>query len=314
MSVFQVTSINSQLASPPKKRARRLPYQGYILLRALSGGIIGGLLFTLLLNIFGHPDSFFIFLPVSVSLAWAQPMCYNIGKFLTSAPVYLLLTMCWTFIYYAVLVESQVLIYQDPSIAHIIPIASAISWVIIFDPARAFVQQHIERRFNVRDKEAAKAIEAFAATLRERFLAVIQQTMHPYSISLWTRASHAQQVQFSSPEEIEVADNDALIPYVLHRPVALEVDRLRCGLRSWCENKRNRHANVSSRNGYASRNASNKNYRQRGLSSAPFYRQKYPPCQDGSSHHTTNLLARSAAISTISCHVRRGDWVSLLEM
>jgi hypothetical protein len=65
MSVFQVTSISSQLASPPKKRARRLPYQWYILLRAVSGGIIGALLFTFLLNIFGHPDSFFIFLPVS---------------------------------------------------------------------------------------------------------------------------------------------------------------------------------------------------------------------------------------------------------
>jgi serine phosphatase RsbU (regulator of sigma subunit) len=128
-----------------------------------------------------------------------------------------------------------VLLYQNPGIAHIIPIASAISWVIVFDPARAFVQQHIERRFNVRDKDAAKAIEAFAATLREeidldqlreRFLAVIQQTMHPYSLSLWIHASHAQQVPFDSPEEIEVADNDALIPYVLHRPAALEVDRL----------------------------------------------------------------------------------------
>lgn len=236
MSVFQVTSIRSHVASPPKKRARRLPYQWYILLRAFSGGIIGGLLFTLLLDIFGHSNSFFIFLPVSVSLAWAQPLRYNIGKFLTSAPVYLLLTICWTFSYYAVLVESQVLLYQNPTIAHIIPIASAISWVILFEPARAFVQQRIERRFNLRDQEAAKAIEAFAATLREEidldrlrehFLAVIQQTMHPYALSLWIRASHAQQGQFSSPEEIGVAENDALIPYVLHRPVALEVDRLR---------------------------------------------------------------------------------------
>ena len=182
MSVLQVTSTSSQLASPPKKRARRLPYQGYILLRALSGGIIGGLLFTLLLNIFGHPDSFFILLPVSVSLAWAQPMRYHSGKFLTR------------------------------------------------------------------------------------------------NLRCWSRS--------------------------LHRL------RQRCGLRSWCENKRNRHAHAH----VASRNASNKNYRPRGLSSAPFYREKHPPCQDGSSRHTTDLLARSAAISTISCHVRTGDWVSLLEM
>ena len=145
MSVFQVTSIRSALASPPKKRARRLPYQWYILLRAVSGGIIGALLFTFLLNIFGHPDSFFILLPVSVSLAWAQPMRYHSGKFLTR------------------------------------------------------------------------------------------------NLRCWSRS--------------------------LHRL------RQRCGLRSWCENKRNRHAHahVASRNGYASRNASNKNYRPRGLSSAPYY-------------------------------------------
>ncbi|HEV2580780.1 MAG TPA: SpoIIE family protein phosphatase [Ktedonobacteraceae bacterium] len=236
MPVFQITSTGPQLATPPKKRARRLPYQWYILARALTGGLIGGLSFTLLYNILGHPESFFILLPISVSLAWAQPLRYNLGKFLSSTPIYLLLTICWTFIYYGALAESQVLLYQDPTIPHIIPIASSISWAIIFDPVRAYVQQHIERRFNFRDQEAAKAIETFTSTLREeidldqlreRFLTVIHRTMQPYSVSLWIRTSRAQRAQSGSTEEIGVADDDPLIAYVLRHPVTLEVDRLR---------------------------------------------------------------------------------------
>ena len=116
MPVFQVTSISSPSAIPPKKRARRLPYQWYVVTRALIGGIIGGLLFALLLNIFGHPESFFIFLPVLVSLTWAQPLRYNIGKFLSSTPLYLLLTTCFTIIYYSAITLSQLVLYQDPAL------------------------------------------------------------------------------------------------------------------------------------------------------------------------------------------------------
>ncbi|HAG99690.1 MAG TPA: hypothetical protein DCL75_12765, partial [Ktedonobacter sp.] len=77
--------------------------------------------------------------------------------------------------------------------------------------------------------------EAFTSTLREeidldqlreRFLTVIQQTMQPYTVSLWTRTSHTQQEQSGSTEEIMVADDDPLIDYVLSHPGALEVDRL----------------------------------------------------------------------------------------
>src|SRR5689334_2259808 len=165
MPVFQVTSISPQLAEPPKKRARRFPYQWYILVRAFIAGAIGGLSFTLLLNIFGHSSAFFIFLPIIVSLAWAQPLRYNIGKYLSSTPLYLLLTICWTSFYYSTITVSQLLLYSSSNFPLIIPVASSLAWAIILDPVRAYMQQHIERRFNLRDRKTVTAIETFTSTL-----------------------------------------------------------------------------------------------------------------------------------------------------
>ena len=235
MPVFQVTSIQPQLKAPPKKRARRLPYQWYLFVRAFIGGAIGGLLFTLILTIFKHTSAFFILLPIFVSLFWAQPMRYNIGKFLSSTPLYILLTICWTSIYYSFITLSQVLIYGPLHFDLIIPVASAVAWTIMLDPMRAYVQQQIERRFNLRDRKTVVAIEAFTSTLREeidlaglreRFITLLQQTMRPYSLSLWIRAAHDQPEQSGSLAEISVLGDDPLVAYMLRHASALEVDRL----------------------------------------------------------------------------------------
>lgn len=235
MPVFQITSISPQLADPPKKRARRLPYQWYLLARAVVAGAIGGLLFTLLLTIFGHSAAFFIFLPIFVSLAWAQPLRYNIGKFLSSTPLYLFLTICWTCIYFGAITISQLLLYGPFNFPLIIPVASSLAWAIMLDPVRIFIQRHIERHFNVRDREVVKAIETFTFTLceeidlgqlQERFLKTVQQTMQPYFLTLWTRTSLARQDASTSLEEISIPDDDALIAYILAHPNTLEVDRV----------------------------------------------------------------------------------------
>jgi serine phosphatase RsbU (regulator of sigma subunit) len=230
MPVFQVSSRTVRLPGPPKKRARRFPSQWYVVARVVVSGFIGGTFFTLLIILFG-PNTVFILLPVLVSLTWAQPQLYNINKFLASTPVYLLLTICLTFIYYGAITVVQLLLYMSQPI--IIPVTSALAFAIILDPVRVYIQQRIERRFNFRERD--KAIEAFTTTLREeidldqlreRFLTVIQQTMQPYSITLWTRVSNSQRQQSSSPEEIRAADDDPLIAYMLSHSSVLEIDRL----------------------------------------------------------------------------------------
>ena len=231
MTVFQVLSRSVQHPGPPRKRTRRFPSQWYVVARVVGSGFIGGAFFTLLVQV-GH-NTVFILLPMMVSLTWAQAQRYNISKLLHSTPLYLLLTICLTFLYYGALTASQLLLYQSPDNPHIIIVTSTLAWAIIFDPVRMYVQSLIERRFNLRERE--KAIEAFTATLREeidleqlreRFLTVIQQTMQPYSVSFWIRTSHDEPEPSGSTEEIMVADDDALMAYVLRHPGTLEIDRL----------------------------------------------------------------------------------------
>src|SRR5947209_3558281 len=154
---------------------------------------------------------------------------------INSTPLYLLLTACLALIYYSVVTAGELLTHQGPGIVPIILVTTTLAWAIIFEPARAYFQSRIERCFNVRNREASKAVEAFTSTLREeidldqlreRFLTVIQQTLQPYSVSLWVRISHEQQEQSSAVEEIMVSGDDPLIAYVLSHPGALEIDRL----------------------------------------------------------------------------------------
>jgi serine phosphatase RsbU (regulator of sigma subunit) len=233
MAVFQVSSRSVQLAAPPKKRTRFLPYQRYILARVVGAILYAGLIFALFAIL--SQDIVFFFIPVLLSLTTAQPQRYNINKLLNGTPIYLLLTVCLTFIYFGVVIGGELLTHQGPNMPHIVLVTTALAWAILLDPVRTYIQSLIERRFNIRDREAVKAIEAFTATLREeidldqlleRFLTVIQQIMQPYSVSLWTRASNKQQEQSVSKEEIMVADDDPLISYVLSHPATLEIDRL----------------------------------------------------------------------------------------
>ncbi len=239
MAVFQVSSRSVQLAAPPKKKPRRLHQEWLAVIQFVAAVSGAGSLFALLTIFRGSNDSVFILLPVFVYFAASQFQRYNLklpvlSIFLNSTPVYLLLTICMAFIYYGAITEGVLFIHQSIT-SHIILVTTALTWTIIFDPVRLHAQKLIDRRFNLRDREAVKAIEAFTSTLREeidldqlreRFLTVIQRTIQPYSVSLWIRTSAEQQEQSSSTEETMIADNDPLVVYVLGHPNALEVDLL----------------------------------------------------------------------------------------
>jgi serine phosphatase RsbU (regulator of sigma subunit) len=192
-------------------------------------------LILILLRFFSH-DIIFFLIPVISSLAWAQPEHYNLSKFLKGRPFYLFFTACLTFIYYGTITEGVLRLQETaPVVSHILLVTNALAWAIIFEPVRMYIQTLIERRFNVRNREARKAVEAFTGTLREeinleqlreRFLTVIQQYMQPYFVSFWVRLPDDMPEPSISMEEIVIADDDPLLDYLLHHPGVLKIDRL----------------------------------------------------------------------------------------
>jgi K+-sensing histidine kinase KdpD len=238
MAIFQISSRSVQLAAPPKKKPRRLRQEWSAVIPVVRSMIISALLFVTLLNISGSNYTF-ILLPVFLSLFITSSRYYarhyTLNMILNSTLLYFLLTLCLALIYYSVITEGILLTHYNPDTAPIILVTTALAWSVILEPLRAFIQSLIEWRFNVRNREAIKAVEAFTSTLREeidldqlreRFLTVIQQTVQSYSISLWVRASDKQQGQSIPAGEIKVAGNDSLIAYMLSHPGAAEIDRL----------------------------------------------------------------------------------------
>ena len=237
MSTFQVVSRTAQASAPPQKRPRRIISQEWsAVIRVVRSMGISALLFVALLDITGS-DYTFILLPVFLSLFITGSRLYPFNMILNSTPLYLLLTFCLALVYYGVITVLVLLTHYNPDTAHIIFVTTALAWAIILEPARGYIQSRISRRFNVRNREAIKAVEAFTSTLREeidldqlreRFLTVIEYTMQPYSVSLWVRTTEHQQEQSGSTErsEFTVAGNDPIIVYALSHPGAMEVDRL----------------------------------------------------------------------------------------
>src|ERR1700730_15269116 len=111
MPVFQVVSRTVQMAALPKRKPRRLRQEWSAIIRFIVAVVSSGGFFTLLLMLFkgGASDAPFILLPVILSLAVGQFQRHNIktplfvfNMFLSGTPIYLLLTICLTFIYYSI--------------------------------------------------------------------------------------------------------------------------------------------------------------------------------------------------------------------
>ena len=131
-----------------------------------------------------------------------------------------------------------------PPVSLIIVVSTTLAWALILAPLHVAAQAFIERHFNRRMQENARAIEAFSAVLREEIdldkvrdglLKVVQQTMQPQTSAIWVRKAGqlegqeppAESLYQLSPGEITVADTDPLLDYALTHPGTLEVKRLR---------------------------------------------------------------------------------------
>ena len=274
MPVFEVTSSSVRHHRPQKRRQTRLSrWQDAIQRQAVGGLIIAALIIGL--SSVGLSYLFFIMLPVLMSLIVTRSQLSNL---MHGTLLYGVLTIGLELLYFGGITGIQFLIhtpgfgllffYHGPPVALIIVVTTTLAWAVILTPLHTYVQALIDQHFNRRKNEAARAVEAFTATLREEIdldkvrdglLDVIQKTMQPQAVSIWTPKAvqqHAKSTQPSSrldksPEatqsdertqelrapacekssstertEFSVANDDPLLINALNNPAALEIDRL----------------------------------------------------------------------------------------
>jgi len=141
----------------------------------------------------------FALVPAAIGVAILRYRLYDIDRIINRTLVYGLLTAMLAGIYaLVVLVFGQLfggIGAEPPSWA----VAGAtLAVAALFQPARRRIQAVVDRRFNRRNYDAAKTIDAFGARLRDQvdlntltaeLLTVVDQTMQPTRAALWLRPS-----------------------------------------------------------------------------------------------------------------------------
>jgi hypothetical protein len=136
--------------------------------------------------------------PVAVTVAILRYRLYDIDLLINRTLVYGSLTAFLAAVYYTLVVTLQGVVLVDGQRSSLVVAGSTLAVAALFRPARAHIQRLIDRRFNRRNYDAARTIEAFSAQLRNEvdldslsrhLLAVVQETMEPSRVWLWLKAS-----------------------------------------------------------------------------------------------------------------------------
>jgi hypothetical protein len=180
---------------------------------ALLANITYWIVLPLAVPAFQQPDSFYyavafplyelatIALPISFALAIQRHQLFDVDVLIKRTLVYGTLTVILAAVYFGVVIGAQAAVGTvDPQASQspVIVVASTLLIAALFTPLRRGLQAGIDRRFYRSKYDAARTLEAFAATLRtetdlnelsEHLVAVVRETMQPASVSLWLRES-----------------------------------------------------------------------------------------------------------------------------
>jgi hypothetical protein len=134
-------------------------------------------------------------LPIAAGIAIFKHRLYSIDVIINRTLVYGSLTVTLVALYLGGIATLQrifvALTGQESTLAIV---TSTLAIAALFGPLRRRIQAFIDRRFYRRKYNAAKTLEAFAATLRdetdldtlsENLVGVVRETMQPEHVSLW---------------------------------------------------------------------------------------------------------------------------------
>jgi hypothetical protein len=140
---------------------------------------------------------FTLFMPISIGVAMVRSRLYDVDVLINRTLVYGSLTVSLALVYLGSIVVLQfVFRYLTGENSQIVVVASTLVIAALFNPLRRRVQELVDRRFYRRKYDAARTLEAFATSLREKtdlenlageLVAIVEQTIQPVHVSLWLR-------------------------------------------------------------------------------------------------------------------------------
>jgi hypothetical protein len=145
-------------------------------------------------------DLVLIALPLATGIAILRYRLFDIDLIIRRTLIYGSLTAVLAGVYFAVVLVAQVLGDRLTGQTQPPPWLIVMTTLVIaalFNPLRGRIQATIDRRFYRSKYDAARTLEAFAATLRTetdlselsaQLVGVVDETMRPAHISLWLRA------------------------------------------------------------------------------------------------------------------------------
>jgi hypothetical protein len=138
-------------------------------------------------------------IPLSFGFSIMRYRLYEIDRIINRTLVYGALTLTLALVYVTLTISLQTLVRAitgEVSEAPLVIVVSTLTIAALFLPLRNRLQATIDRRLYRRKYDAAQTVAAFSGTLRqegeveqvrERLIAVVQETMQPESVSLWLR-------------------------------------------------------------------------------------------------------------------------------
>ena len=186
------------------RRARGVEREQLKWVLATSGWAVTffGVITPIANNVFGYypPDVVFLttiaLIPASVAVAMLRYHLYDIDRIINRTLVYGLLSAGLGALYAGLVVGLQEVLQSVSGGSDLAIVVTTLVVAALFLPARRRVQVTVDRRFNRRQYDAVRTVEAFSARLRQHIeldalryelLAVIDETMAPTSKSVWLR-------------------------------------------------------------------------------------------------------------------------------
>jgi hypothetical protein len=145
----------------------------------------------------------FALIPLATGIAILRYRLYDIDLLINRTIVYGALTAMLALVYFGGVATTQAMFRaltgqeQQPQLAIVV---STLVIAALFNPLRRRIQTFIDQRFYRRKYDAAKALEAFSAQLRnetdlnalsDNLVGVVAETMQPAHVSLWLRPETA---------------------------------------------------------------------------------------------------------------------------